>query len=122
VTYRLSMAREKLKKGCSKMTEVALKPAKLNITIMGDFRNESEYPPQYINDTLSQNILWQSYREPKSVEQLSILTGVPAVYIEDRVDNLIKREAVIQPTKATIQTNFLIFDESNDQYGKDIVD
>ena len=121
VTYRFSMAREKLKKGCSQMTETALKPARLNITIMGDFRNEKEYPPQFINDVLSQNILWHAYREPKSVEQLSILTGVPAVYVEDRVENLIKREAVVQPTKATIQTDFLIFDEANDQYSDDNV-
>ena len=121
VTYRLSMARDKLKKEYNQMTETALKPARLNISIMGDFRNENEYPPQFINDALSQNILWHAYRQPKTIEQLSILTGVPAVYIEDRVENLVKREAVIQPTKATIQTNFLIFDERTDGYGADEV-
>jgi RNA polymerase sigma-70 factor (ECF subfamily) len=122
VTYRLSMAREKLKKECSLMTETALKPAKLNITIMGDFRNEKEYPPQFINDFLSQNILWHCYHEQKTVEQLSILTGVPAVYIEDRIENLIKREAVMQPTKTTVQTDFLIFDEITGGYGNDLVE
>lgn len=120
VTYRLSMARDKLKKECSQMTETALKPARLNITIKGDFRNENEYPPLFINDALSQNILWHAYREPKTVEQLSILTGVHAVYIEDRVENLVKHEAVIQPTKTTVQTDFLIFDETT--YGDDIVE
>jgi len=89
---------------------------------MGDFRNENEYPPLFISDALSQNILCHAYREPKTVEQLSILTGVPAVYIEDRVGNLVKREAVIQPTKATIQTSFLIFDEITSDYGDDIID
>ena len=122
VTYRLFMAREKLKKGCKKMNETALKPARLNITIMGDFRDENEYPPQFINDVLSQNILWHAYREPKSVEQLSILTGVPAVYIEDRIENLVRREAVVQPTKATVQTDFLIFDEETNNYGDELVD
>jgi len=119
VTYRLSMAREKLKQECIIMNETALKPIKLNITIMGDFRNENDYPPLFINDNLSQNILWHAYREPRTVEQLSIFTGVPAIYIEDRVENLIKREAVIQPTKSTIQTNFIIYDEIVDNYGNE---
>ena len=73
VTYRLSMARDKIKKGCNQMTETALKPARLNITTMGDFMDEKENPPQFINDALSQNILWNAYREPKTIEELSIL-------------------------------------------------
>jgi len=119
VTYRLSLARSKLKERCDQMEETALRPAKLKIGIFGDgnYNGESRpFPSQYIDDALSQNILWHAYREPKSVEELSRLTGVPAFYIEDRVDNLVRREAVIQPTKATVQTNFLIFDEKNDEY------
>jgi hypothetical protein len=50
------------------------------------------------------------------VEELSKLTGVPAFYIENGIDNLIKREAVIQPTKKSVQTNFLIFDEKVSDY------
>ncbi len=114
ITYRLSLARDKLKKGCNQMNETALKPAKLKIRITGEGNYDGidrPFPWQYIDDALSQNILWYSYREPMTVEQLSELTGVPAFYIEDRIKNLIKREAVIQPTKSTVQTNFLIFDE-----------
>ena len=122
VTYRLSVAREKLKKECSQMTETALKPAKLNITIMGDFRNENEYPPLFISDALSQNILWHAYRQPRTIQALSIITGVPAVYIEDRVENLIKREALMQPTKTTVQTDFLIFDDTTGSYGGDQIE
>lgn len=36
VTYRLSLARDKLKKGCNQMNETALKPAKLKIRISGE--------------------------------------------------------------------------------------
>lgn len=32
------------------------------------------------------------------------------------MDNLIKREAVIQPTKKTVQTNFLVFDQKINDY------
>ncbi|MDR1689125.1 MAG: RNA polymerase sigma factor [Clostridiales bacterium] len=117
-TYRLSLARTKLKERCN-MNETALKPTQLTIRIQGEGNyngDDKPFPWQYINDALSQNILWHSYRSPKTVEELSELTGVPAYYIEDRIDNLVKREAVIQPTKKTVQTGFLIFDGKTNAY------
>ena len=119
VTYRLSLARSRLKERCSQMNETALKPVQLIIRIHGEGNYNGEdrpFPWQYIDDALSQNILWYSYREPKTVEELSSLTGVPAFYIEDRISNLIKREALIQPTKKTVQTNFLIFSKETNDY------
>jgi RNA polymerase sigma factor (sigma-70 family) len=121
VTYRLSLARNKLRsrmedsfmKG-DNMNETALKPQKLTLTISGSGSYDGwsrPFPWQYINDALSQNILCQAYRQPKTIEELSILTGVPAYYIEERVDNLVKREALIKPTKSTVQSDFLIFDK-----------
>ncbi len=121
VTYRLSIARHKLQKECGIMNPSALKPIALEIRISGEGSYngaDRPFPWQYISDALSQNILWHAYREPKSVEELAELTGVPAFYIEDSLANLIKREAVIQPTKNTVQTNFLIFDDPALQYGK----
>ena len=88
VTYRLSMARNKLKERCDQMNETALKPAALKIRITGEGNYNGEdkpFPWQYIDDVLSQNILWLSYREQKTVEELSELTGVPAFYIEERI-------------------------------------
>ncbi len=119
VTYRLSLARNKLKERCDQMNETALKPVKLMINIIGSGNYNGEdrpFPSQYINDALSQNILWYSYREPKTVEELSSITGVPAYFIEERIDNLVRREAVIQPTRKTVQTSFLIFDKETAEY------
>jgi len=119
VTYRLSLARNKLKERCDQMDATALKPAELKIRITGEGNyngDDRPFPWQYIDDALSQNILWHAYREPKTVEELSELTGVPAFFIEDRIGNLIKREAVIQPTKKTVQANFLIFDAEINSY------
>jgi RNA polymerase sigma-70 factor (ECF subfamily) len=119
VMYRLSLARNKLKKGYNQMNETTLKPAQLKIRITGEgnYNGDSKpFPWQYIEDALSQNILWYAYREPKTVEELSKATGVPAFFIEDRIKNLIKREAVIQPTKNTVQTDFLIFDDKINSY------
>ncbi len=121
VTYRLSLARSKLKERCNQMNETALKPAQLKIRIKGEGNYNGEdkpFPWQYIDDALSQNILWYSYREPKTVEKLSVLTGVPAFYIEDRIDNLIRRDALIRPQKATVQTNFIIYDKEINSYAR----
>jgi RNA polymerase sigma factor (sigma-70 family) len=119
VMYRLSLARNKLKERCSQMNETALKPAQLDIRITGEgnYNGESKpFPWQYIEDALSQNILWRAYREPKTIEELSETIGVPAFFIEDRIKNLIRREAVIQPAKNTVQTDFLIFDDAINSY------
>ena len=119
VTYRLSLARNKLKERYNQMNETILKPAQLKIRIMGqgDYNAANKpFPWQYIDDALSQTILWYSYREPKTIEELSELSGTPAYFIEDRVENLLKREAVIRPTAKTVQTNFLIFDKEINSY------
>jgi hypothetical protein len=101
------------------MNETALKPAQLKLRIMGQGNYNAAnmpFPWQYIDDALSQSILWHSYREPRTIEELSELTGVPAYFIEDRADNLLKREAVVRPTSKTLQTNFLIYDKKINSY------
>lgn len=119
VTYRLSLARSKLKKECSNMNETVLKPVKLSLSISGEGNyngKDRPFPWTFINDALSQNILWYAYRQPKTMEELSKLTGVLAFYIEESIKNLIAREAMIHPTKNTVQTDFMIFDDLIAQY------
>ena len=43
------------------------------------------------------------------------LCGVPAYYVEERVDNLVKRNAVLETVKGKYQTNFIIW---SDKYGR----
>jgi len=117
VTWRLSEARKKLKKECSEMNETALRPIKMTIDIYGTGEYDDKmvpFPSKYVNDALSQNILYYSYEKPATVEELAKLCGVPAYYIEDRLDNLIKREAVIEVSKGKYQTDFIIW---SDKYG-----
>lgn len=118
VTWRLSAAREKLKKECKNMEETALKPVFLGIGIYGSGNydgKERPFPCEYIRDALSQNILYHCYESPKGVEELSKLCGVPAYYVEDCLQNLEKRCAVIQTSKGFYQTDFIIW---TDKYGK----
>ncbi len=90
VTWRLSEARRKLKKECVEMDKAALKPVKLTIRINGDGNYKdpiSPFPHVYIQDALSQNILYHCYETPKTVEELARHCGVPAYYIEDCLQN-----------------------------------
>lgn len=98
VTWRLSEARKKLKKECRTMNETAFRPQKMWIDIYGsgEFNGESKpFPFQFINDALSQNILYYCYEKPQDIESLAKLCGVPAYYIEDRMENLLNRNAEI---------------------------
>mgnify|MGYP001025298674 FL=1 len=117
VTWRLSEARRKLKKECIKMNENALRPVKLHLDLYGsgDFDGvRIPFPTTFINDALSQNILYYCYENPKSAEDLAKLCGVPAYYVEERVDNLVKRNAVLEAVRGKYQTNFIIW---SDKYG-----
>lgn len=97
VTWRLSEGRKKLKRSVLDMQETALKPTKLHIGITGSGEYNGTtipFPGSYISDALSQSLLYDCREEAKTVEELSELRGVPAYYIEDRLDNLVRREAM----------------------------
>lgn len=118
VTWRLSEARSKLKKECTTMEESALHPIKMHIGIYGsgDYNGKDKpFPGEYLNDALSQNILYNCYEAPMTVEELAKTLGVPAFYIEDRVAYLVDRCALIQTSKGKYRTDFLI---RTDKYAK----
>lgn len=117
VTWRLSAGRKKLKKELDDMNETALRPVHMNIGIYGngDYDGKRKpFPTVYIDDALSQNILYHSYENPCTAEELAKLCGVPAYYIEDRISHLLKYEAIIETSKGKYQTNFIIW---SDKYG-----
>lgn len=119
VTWRLSEARSKLKKGVNDMEAAALKPVKMFIGIYGSGNYNGYdrlYPGQLIDDALSQNILFNCYGSPKGIEELAALCGVPAYYIEDRIEALEKRRAIIQPSKGRYLTDFIIWQDKHGKY------
>lgn len=121
VTWRLSEARKKLKKECDTMKESALRPVELAIRISGSGEyngTTTPFPYTYINDALSQNILYQCYEQARTVEELAGICGVPAFYVEERLDNLLKREAVSEPVKGKYRTEFMIYSDKIGEYGK----
>ena len=120
ITWRLSEARKKLKKECGTMNESALRPIELTIRISGAGSyngTTSPFPHVYISDALSQNILYHCYEQPKTVEELAKICGVPAYYVEERLENLLKREAVSESVKGKYRTEFLIYSDKVNEYG-----
>ena len=92
VSWRLKVARSKIKEEFENMEESALKPIKMKINIYGSGNFDGEnipFPVAYISDALSQNILFNCYEEPKTIEELAKICGVPSYYIEDSVNNLL---------------------------------
>ncbi len=117
VTWRLSEGRKKLKKELNDMNETALRPITMHIGIYGngDYDGKTKpFPDVYINDALSQNILYYSYEKPCTAEELAKLCGVPAYYVEERINHLLKHEAMIETSKGKYQTDFIIW---SDKYG-----
>jgi len=117
VTWRLSAGRKKLKKEFDDMNETALHPVRMIIDIYGngDYDGKRKpFPSVYIDDALSQNILYYSYEKPCSIEELAKLCGVPAYYIEDKISHLLKYEAMVEAAKGKYQTDFVIW---SDKYG-----
>ncbi len=117
ITWRLSEARKKLTKECNEMNETALRPKKMSINIHGNGNYDGitiPFPTVYIDDALSQNILYFCYEQAHTVEEIAKYCGVPAYYIEDRIDNLVKRNAVIEQAKGKYRTDFVIW---SDKYG-----
>lgn len=121
ITWRLSEARKKIKKEYENMNATALKPVKLLIRITGEGQYDgivSPFPHVYIDDALSQNILYYCYNKPKTTEELANLCGVPAYYIEDAIENLIKHEALSKLPKGKYRTEFIIHSNETKEYHK----
>ena len=116
VKWRLGEARRKLKKELTQMNETALRPVKVNIGIYGNGNYDGNlvpFPSDYISDALSQNILYYCYDKPRTVEEISDYCGVPAYYVEDRMETLLRREAVIREGKGKYRTDFIIFSDKH---------
>lgn len=117
IRWRLTEARRRLRKEFDDMDETALRPVRMKVDIYGNGNYDGikiPFPSEFVNDALSQNILYYCYEQPKGVEELAKACGVPAYYIEDRMENLLKRAAVKEVSRGRYQTDFIIW---SDKYG-----
>ncbi len=119
VTWRLSEARKKIKKEYGDMSETILRPVhmKLDIYGSGDYDGiKKPFPTVYIEDALSKNMMYHAYEKPCTIEDLAKLCGACAYYIEDRMENLVKREAMVEMSRGKYQTGFVIWSDRHGIY------
>lgn len=112
VKWRLSQGREKIRKDWDfEMEDTVIHPVELRIGFCGtgEYGENSLFPNELISDALSKNILWHCQGKGKTIEELSVLTGVPAYYIEDSLKNLVYREAVVKQSNRYV-TDFMFID------------
>lgn len=125
VTWRLSEARSKLKKECTNMEETALRPVQMHTGIYGSGEyngKDKPFPGEFINDALSQNILYNCYEAPRTIEELAKICGVPAYYIEDRTAYLMERCALAEHSKGRYRTDFIIHTDKHGKYCEEHVE
>ena len=120
VTWRLSQARKRLEKECQNMEESALRPIEMRVDIYGsgEYGGMIPFPSEFLKDALAKNILWQCYEKARRVEEIAKICGVPAFYVEDRVKDLLERNALTEVANGKYRTDFIIWTDKQGEYCK----
>ena len=105
VKWRLNVGREKIREriGDTKMDKIYNRLNWNTQTCNGGFD-----PDEYLHRQICRAICEAAYEKPLTVEQISLKTGIPAMYIEDELPHLEYGDA-IEKVGDKYQTNFIIF-------------
>lgn len=109
VKTRLQNGRQKLKEGMDMTREFGVKsyrPEDIDIVFTAGNDPHNHVSP-LISRMIPKNILLETYRNPSTIEQLSLELGVSAVYMEEEAGLLEKGELLICEN-GKYQTNFCI--------------
>ena len=104
VKWRLNVSREKIKTriGENKMDKVY---KRINWNTTGC--NGSMDSNEYLHSQIARAICEAAYEKPLTVEEISLKTGLPTMYIEDELPRLIYGDAIIKDGKKYV-TNFIV--------------
>lgn len=104
VGLRLRAGRQKLKERWQTVMNQSYIYEMINwsVSANGDFD-----PFRYLERQIAKAITLACYDFPKTIEEISAITGIPCLYIEDEIPNLIYGEAILK-VKGRYMTNFII--------------
>jgi len=104
IKWRLNISREKIKTriGENKMEKVYKRINWFTNTCNGNIDVN-----KYLHSQVARAICQSAYEKPLTVEEISIKTGLPTMYIEDELPRLIHGEAIMQEGNK-YATNFII--------------
>ncbi len=118
VKTKLSKGRQKLKEGMNMARtfgKLSYAPEEIEIHQSGG-KSRNNDPDRFLWDELNskicKNILLEAYRNPSTMQELSLALGIAMPYLEDYVEEMTEATLMIKkgdkPETATYETNFVI--------------
>ena len=105
VKWRLHAGREKIRERMDSM-EKTYERIKMHVMCNGSFG-----PEQYLDTQLYKAIAMACYASPLTIEEISLATGVPTLYLEDALEHMIWGDAM-EKTGQKYATAFIITNEA----------
>jgi len=108
VLSRLDNGRKLIKKGVTEMNKNTIYiPQKLILAMSGNCGDKNG-PFGGVKTTMHSNILILAYEKPVTESELSEITGIPCVFIEEMVSDLIDGELMKRTSGGKVYTDFVI--------------
>ncbi|MCH5182713.1 MAG: sigma-70 family RNA polymerase sigma factor [Oscillospiraceae bacterium] len=105
VKWRLHVGREKIR---TRIGENGMEKVYNRINWNTSTCNGSMNPNQYLHTQIARAICQAAYEKPLTVEEISLCTGIPAMYIEDELPRLEYGDAICKVGNK-YATNFIVF-------------
>ena len=102
VKWRLHVGRDQIRERMNHMERVYERINWNTTTCNGSMDSD-----RYLHSQVARAICLAAYEKPVTTDEISMATGLPAMYIEDEMPNLIFGDAIIQ-TGLKYSTNFII--------------
>ncbi len=105
VKWRLNAGRQKIKEriGTEQMEKIYKRINWNTVTCSGSMNSD-----RYLHTQLARAICKAAYETPQTVEEISVLTGIPVMYIEDEIPRLEYGEAICKIGNK-YAANFIVF-------------
>jgi len=111
VKWRLNVSREKIKtrikNGENNMSMMDANKVYKHINWNTGLCNGSMDPNKYLHSQIARAICAAAYEKPLTVEEISLKTGLPTMYIEDELPRLIYGDAIVEEGKK-YAANFIV--------------
>jgi hypothetical protein len=107
VKWRLNIGRKKIKSGIAGIGEEKMDKVYKRINWNTVTCNGSVDVDKYLHNQTSRAICEAAYEKALTIEEISLKTGLPAMYIEDELPRLINGEAIVKDG-SKYATNFIV--------------
>ena len=106
IKWRLNIGRQKIR---NRIGENSMDKVYSRINWNTTCCNGSMDSDRYLNSQIARAICKATYEKPLSIEDISMATGIPAMYIEDELLRLEYGDAICKIGNSKYATNFIVF-------------